>query len=483
MLKQLLVLADKFPIYVVGGAVRDLYLGRTSCDYDLLIPAPGFMTHLGEISLLLGQQPFALSHENQHWRYHKEGAVLDIAPLYKSLGDDLARRDFTVNAMAMELRDFLAKDLEKVHDYHFGREHLASRTLVLTSPLAFTSDALRILRAARLKAELGFTVSGHLEAKVSAALEPLRHCPGERVWAELKRITVAPFAISAYMWLEQQGVLAALFPELEAGKGVSQNQYHAFSVHEHSWRAFSGYVNLWQAPDFLEQTVRECVVRDLRCLPMNLEAVCKLGSLLHDIGKPPSRVVRAEGKVTFYRHEQIGAGMIGPMVQRLRLASREAKLLCRFVRWHTYLAQLSRQPRLHEGHLFRVASRLGEHSVPIALFSVADLLAKGEEMERDESYKRVVATLNRFLQAWYFQHDEVIRPSLPLNPAELAIELQLTPGSWLQETMTHLAEQAARGHVKTKEQMITLAKQFCQRSEDVLANSRMTLVNKTTSSV
>lgn len=465
MLQLLLGLADKFPIYVVGGAVRDLCLGRTSYDYDLLIPASEFMTHLGAISLVLGQKPFALSHEHQHWRYHHEAFVLDIAPLYQSLETDLARRDFTVNAMAMELGDFVTQDLDKIKDFHLGREHIASQTIVLTSPESFVRDALRIMRAARLMAELGFTTSSDLQAKAKVSLELLRLCPGERVWAELKRITVAPMAISAYIWLEQLGVLAAIFPELEAEKGVSQNQHHAFGVYEHSWRAFLGYMQVWQTLDFLDEDVRERVSLDLVHVPMNLESVCKLASLLHDIGKPPSRGVRPDGKVTFYRHEQIGASMIAPIAQRLRLASTETKLLSRFVRWHTYLAQLSRQPGLHEGHLFRLALRLGEHSIPIALFSVADLLAKGEEMAKEESYRRVVSTLNRFCQAWYFRHDEIIRPPLPMNAAELAYALNLPPGRWLQETMTHLEEQAARGNLRTEDKMIALAKQFCQRTE------------------
>jgi len=466
MLQLLLDLADRFPIYVVGGAVRDLCLGRVSCDYDLLIPGAEFMTHLGEISLVLGQKPFALSHEHQHWRYHHKEAVLDIAPLYQSLATDLARRDFTVNAMAMELRDFVTQDLEKVKDFHLGREHMASQTLVLTSPDSFARDALRIMRAARLMAELGFTTSSDLQAQAKKSLESLRHCPGERIWAELKRITVAPMAISAYAWLEQLGVLEALFPELEAEKGVSQNQHHAFGVYEHSWRAFLAYMQGWQTPDFLDADIRERVSLDLGRVPVNLESVCKLASLLHDIGKPPARGVRADGKVTFYRHEQIGASMIAPIAQRLRLASTEAKLLSRFVRWHSYLAQLSRQPGLHEGHFFRLALRLGEHSIPMALFSVADLLAKGEEVAKEDSYRRVVSTLNRFFQAWYFRHNEITRPTLPMNPAELACALNLPPGRWLQETMTYLEEQAARGNLRTEDKMIALAKQFCQRTEN-----------------
>jgi len=465
MLQLLLGLADKFPIYVVGGAVRDLCLGRASCDYDLLIPGAEFMSHLGEISLALGGNPFALSHEHQHWRYHHEDAVLDIAPLYHSLETDLARRDFTVNAMAMEFRDFVAQDLDKIKDFHLGRAHIASQTLVLTSPDSFARDALRIMRAARFMAELGFTTSSDLQVQVKVSRELLRLCPGERVWAELKRITVAPMATSAYIWLEQLGVLAALFPELEAEKGVSQNQHHAFGVYEHSWRAFLGYMKVWQSPYFLDEDIRERVLLDLGRVPMNLESVCKLASLLHDIGKPPSRGLLADGKVTFYRHEQVGASMIAPVAQRLRLASTEAKLLSRFVRWHSYLAQLSRQPRLHEGHLFRLAHRLGQHSIPMALFSVADQLAKGEKGANEESFRRIVSTVNRFFRAYYFRYDEVIRPPLPMNPVQLALALDLPPGKWLQETITYLEEQAARGNLRTEDKMIALAKQFCQRTE------------------
>jgi len=460
VLRRLTELTFRFPIYVVGGAVRDIILGRGSNDYDLLIPKQDFPSHLAQMTALLGKKPFVLHEESDIWRYLCDETVIDVAPLHGTLAEDLERRDFTVNSMAMELKDFVAEDHGAIIDYHRGREHLAEQSLVLTGSTALSADALRILRAGRLIAELGFSPSSELHAKALLSAPLLRQCPGERVWSELTRLTVAPFASSAYTWLEKVGALAVLFPEFAAERGVLQNQYHSFCVYEHSWRAFLGYLEVWASPKFAASAVRERLTQELAQLPANIETVCKLGALLHDIGKPRSKGLRLDGKVTFYRHEQIGVEMLPPLTQRLRLSSMEAKLLTRFVRWHTYLAQLARQPRLHEGHLYRMARRMGTYSVPLSLFSVADLLAKGEEMWTDPAYTAIVTTLNQFLTAWYFRHDEIIQPTLPLSPLVLAEELGLTPGRWLQESVTFLEEQAARGKVKSKEQMILLARQY-----------------------
>ena len=463
MLERLLSMSQDTPIYVVGGAVRDSVLNKKTHDYDILLPEQGFMAHLASVSRVLGLEPYALNLEHKLWRYQRSSAVIDVAPCGEGLEMNLRNRDFTVNSMALKLSDYLQGDLTHLVDPCQGRADLSRRVLSPSSSSALRDDPIRVLRAARFMGELGLIPTSELHRQAEAAALALRQAPGERIWNELYRITNCANAPELYDWLDNVGALSAILPELEAEKGVEQNQYHSFCVYQHSRRAFAAFLNLWERSTFLSPDLQEKVRAELHGMDPRLQAICRLGALVHDIGKPKAKAFKDDGRVTFYRHEQVGAEMIPHIAQRLRLSGMESKALARFVRWHTYLAQLARQPRLNEGHLHRVARRLGTYSVPIALFNIADLLGKGEDMTEDTSFEQMTTAVSRFLHAWYYQHDEVIRPVLPINGAELSVQLGLPPGRWLNDMLSYLGEQAAMGQVKDRDTAIKLAREYYRR--------------------
>ncbi|MBT9156081.1 MAG: Multifunctional CCA protein [Firmicutes bacterium] len=465
MLEQLRQLSRLTDILVVGGAVRDLFLGREqdSPDIDLLLPTHCFHDALVEMEQVLGRSPFPLSAERGFFRFVLNGATCDISPLSGELAENLAQRDFTVNSMALSLGDYLDRRLDKVHDPYGGKAHLKEKLLSPTHDLALQNDAVRILRAARLMAEYGLTPTAELSLQAAKTSFLLKECAGERIWAELARILNAHSAPLVLDWLDTAGVWDALLPELSREKGVTQNRYHSYCVYEHSRQAFRFYVQVWHSPDFLSAKLRSRVQAELAELDFHMQAVCKLGALLHDIGKPPTQALQEDGRTTFYRHEQVGQEMVSAVSGRLKLPQAEAKALARFVRWHMYLGQLARLPRLHNGHLYRIARRYGEASVPLALFAVADFLGKGEQAQHEQNYGRIVRAAETFLEVWVFKKLEVIRPELPITAPELMCELLLPPGRWIGETMDYLSEQAAMGNLTSREQAVLLAREFCQR--------------------
>lgn len=465
MLEQLRQLRRLQDIYVVGGAVRDLCLGREhpSPDVDLLLPAHGFDDALAAVKEVFGCSPFPLCGERGFHRFVLAGATCDISPLAGELAENLAQRDFTVNSMALSLDDYLDGRLDKIHDPHSGRAHLRQKLLSATHPLALQDDAVRILRAARLMAENDFTPTTELTQQVAEASYLLTQCAGERIWPELARILTAPAAWQLLDWLDDGGVWDTLLPELTRERGVTQNRYHSYCVYEHSRHVFRFYVQIWHSPDFLSAQLVPPVQDELAKIDMRMQAVCKLGALLHDIGKPPTRALREDGRVTFYRHEEVGQEMVSAVARRLKLSQAEHKALSRFVRWHMYLGQLARLPRLHNGHLHRLARRYGEQSVPLALFAVADFLGKGGEAQTEEDYGRIVRAAEVFLEAWMFKQPEVVSPPLPITAPELIQELMLPPGKWLGETLDYLSEQAAMGRLTSRETALSLAREFCQQ--------------------
>lgn len=465
MIEELRQLVRRQDIYVVGGAVRDLCLGRAqiSPDIDLLLPAHDFQGLLAEVAEVFGCSPFPLSGERGFFRFVVGEETCDLSPLTGELTENLAQRDFTVNSMALSLDDYLERRLNKIHDPHGGRAHLKQKLLCTTHPLALQNDAVRILRAARLMAEYDFSPGALLSQQAVEASHLLTECAGERIWPELARVLNAPSAPQVLDWLDVCRVWDTLLPELTREKGVTQNRYHSHCVYEHSRQVFRFYVQIWHSPDFLPPKLTPAVQAELSKLDLHQQAVCKLGALLHDMGKPSTRAVREDGRVTFYRHEQVGQEMVSAVSRRLKLSQAEHKALSRFVRWHMYLGQLARLPRLHNGHIYRIARRYGEQSVPLALFALADFRGKGGEAQTEEDYSQIVRTTEAFLEAWLFKKAEIISPPLPITAPELMQELKLPPGKWLGETLDHLSEQAAMGKLVSREQAVSLAREFCKQ--------------------
>ena len=453
--------AEEVGVYVVGGAVRDMMSQTLTSDHDLLLPEEGFMEYVSQLTKILGLSPYVMNAEHRLWRFERSGqTVIDVSPLKEDLISNLRSRDFTINSMALSLSDYLAGYHDKVIDPCGGLIDLEQKKLVPSHSDALRQDCVRILRGVRLMAERGFTASEEFVKSAYDNHRLLRKAPGERVWAELSRILNSSSAPQMFQWLDKAGVQAVLFPELELEKNVEQNRYHSFCVYEHSERAFAAYVRLWDDPFCLHEDLQEPVIAELNDMKTDLRAVCRLGALLHDIGKPGAKAYKDDGRVTFHRHEQIGADMIPHVASRLRLSSVEGKSLYRFVRMHTYLAQLARLPRMTDGHIHRIARRLGVLSAPIALFNIADLLAKGEDMTKDKSYAQMCEAVNRFFVAWYHRRQEVIDPSLPINGEDLAVQLGIPPGRWLSDTLSHLLEMRASGRELNREQALHEAREF-----------------------
>ena len=419
------------------------------------------MEYVSQITEILGISPFVLSTEHRLWRYERAGeATIDVSPLRGDLIPNLKGRDFTINAMALRLSDYMSGRYECLIDPCGGLADLEARVLLPTHRDAFKQDSVRILRGVRFMAERGFTPSEECLRSAYENRTLLRKAPGERVWAELSRIVNCTSAPQMFQLLDKIGVQAVLFPELEAEKNVAQNKFHSFCVYEHSERVFAAYIKLWDDPFCIHENMQHLVRDELKAMDPGLQAVCRLGALLHDIGKPGAKAYKDDGRVTFYRHEQIGADMIPHIASRLRLSSADGKAMYRFVRMHTYLAQLARLPRMTDGHIHRVARRLGVLSAPIALFNIADLLGKGEEMTEDKSYDQMAQAVNRFFAAWYFRRPEVIEPTLPINGDDLAVHFGLPSGRWLNDTLSHLRELRAEGRELDRQQALHAARDF-----------------------
>ena len=367
--------AAGFEAYVVGGAVRDILLKKGGIkDWDITTGATPEQV-LGLISESFYDNAFGTvmvapkhvvaqmkgegididwsEEELNSWdvfditTFRSEGGYSDrrrpdVVEWGKSLEEDVARRDFTINAMAMKLNSKLkiqslkfAEVEVELKDFFGGKRDLQNKLIrtVGDPQERFDEDALRMMRAIRFGGELSFSIEeGTLSAiKEKAAL--IKEISGERVRDELLKIMASPYPADGIKLMYTSGLLEQVLPELLEAVDVPQGGHHIYDVWNH-----------------MVESLRECPARD----PM-----VRLATLLHDIGKP--RTMRRQGPrgVTFYGHEVVGARLAAQIADRLRLSKKQKARLVMLVRWHMF----TYDPKMTDAAIRRFIRRVGRENI------------------------------------------------------------------------------------------------------------------------
>jgi tRNA nucleotidyltransferase (CCA-adding enzyme) len=316
-----------FEAWVVGGCVRDLLLGRRPADWDVTTDATPeqiqglfentFYTNtFGTVGVVHDSATDESLKVVEVTPYRVEGEYEDARRpksviFSHKIDDDLKRRDFTINALAYDPSQARLLDL-------FGGIKDISEGLVraVGEPQArLEEDALRILRAVRIAAQLGFAIEPKTLAALSAAAPRLEKISKERIRDEFVRIIESSRPMEALLLCRRLGMLPFVLPELEQGAGIDQNQAHKYDVLEHSLRA------LQHAAD------------------KNWPLEVRLAALLHDIGKPKSRRWSEEKKDwTFHGHEVVGARMAKKILETLKFSRETIEAVVKLVRWHMFFS-------------------------------------------------------------------------------------------------------------------------------------------------
>ena len=439
--------------WIVGGAVRDRLLGRTTQDVDVAVEgdAEGPARALRKAA---GGAAFPLSDVFGGWRVVGPGHEwqVDVQPLVGgTLESDLAARDFTVNAMAEPVG---GGDLV---DPHGGSRDLRERRLRMVSEQALAADPLRTLRAVRLSAELGLAIDGVTLAAVRAQAPALERVAAERIFAEFRRVVAVPQPVAAVRLLEDAGVADVVLPELPALRGVGQNVFHHLDVHDHTLEVLDAVAALQRDPSPLGPRAADAAAHLARPVGDGLDGwqVMRFAALLHDAAKPATRAELGGGRVSFVGHDALGADMSRDVMRRLRASERVVEHVAALTRHHLILGFLVHERPLPRRRIHRYLVTTAPHSVAATVFTVADRLAtRGKNAD---------AAIARHLElaAEMLGHAlDFAEPPPLVRGDELARELDRPAGPWLAEVLAQLAEDRYAGEVTTREQALARAREL-----------------------
>lgn len=408
-----------FEAYIVGGCVRDLLLDKEPKDWDITTkakpeeiqkifssfaeatedkPATFYENRFGTVGVKTGSEEENLR-VVEITTYRVESKYTDKrhpdeVKFAENLEEDLKRRDFTVNALALQLSS--GKAIEII-DLFGGQKDLEDKVIqaVGNPEERFNEDALRMLRAVRFAVQLGFSIESETFKAIQKNSGWLEAIAKERIKDEFGKIIMSVNPDKGVELLREAGLLKYIIPELEIGVGVSQDRHHIYSVYEHNLMSLK----------FAGQKKYNLVVR--------------LAALLHDVGKPQTKVIR-EGVATFYNHEMESAKIAMRILDRLRFPREIIERVVNLVRCHMFVYDVG---VVTAAAIRRLLVKAGpENMEDLIALRVADRLGSGVPKAQPYRLRHFQYMVERV------QHDPISVKMLKINGSDIMENLGVEPG-------------------------------------------------------
>ncbi len=471
-------LAPRFggTVYVVGGAVRDAQLKRPIHDFDLVTAADG--QHVARlIANTFGGAYYPLDAERGIGRalitYEGIAYEIDVSRFRgATLSDDLAGRDFTLNAMAVSLHG----DPNVIIDPLGGLDDLKIKRIRRCAPDAISSDPIRALRAVRQSVALKMMIEPLTREDVRSA--QLDGVSPERIRDELFKTLDGAQPHAALRALDTLGLLAQIIPDVTAMHGVTQSPPHVFNVWEHTLKVIEALsrvlavISPTRTSDTVADSFSGMIVYVLDRYRPKLQdhlalnwsggrssrALLMLAALLHDCGKPATRTVDSSGAIHFYQHEVIGGDMTRVRATALRLSNDEVERLTMIVRQHMRPMHLARAGSVTKRALYRFWNAAGVAGIDVCILTQADFLGVYGITLTLTEWLPYLDMLSKLLDGYYNQYTTVVAPPPLVDGLALMEALGLAPGPQVGKLLRQISEAQAVGDVTTIDQALALAR-------------------------
>lgn len=457
------------PMYVAGGPVRDWLLGVTAKDLDLTV-AKGAVACAREVSSLLGGTFVLLDAGEDVARVVWQGFTLDFSGFRKqstTIEGDLGQRDFTINAMAVPVSPETGGLASlTVIDPTGGMADLTGKRIRTPALANLLDDPLRLLRAYRFAATLGFAIELHTKAAIANHGELLVKAAMERVAYELGLIMASTRAWETVKNMAASGLLWVVFPELGAGRGMGQPSSHHLDVFGHSLEALRCLEEILRKPEAYFPGQGE-LFQD--AAKGKSAVLLKWGALFHDLGKPETHQLMEE-KITFYNHDQAGAVIFEGIAERLHWPREDRNRVSRLIALHMWPFHLS-NARLRTGITRKACLRLvkaaDDELFSLFLLAMADSLA-GRGPNKPEDMERNLAALLAEVHGVYAEYIQPVLSNPPLvSGHDLIAVFALEPGPVFKEILDGLVVAQVEGSVVDREQALSWVKKYLE-SKDLL---------------
>lgn len=481
--------------YYVGGIVRSSLLKRPSSDIDIALPAD----QVKQASFLLGKRlnaaVFEMDAEMGVWRLvtHKDNIQIDLTAYQgKTLREDLLRRDFAFNSLAYPV-SALPKitvtprenktahillenlDIAKIVDENNGLADLSAKIIRINDAYRFQDDPLRMLRAFRSSAELGFTISKDTIEQIKQDHVLIKNSAGERVREELERLFATPHAYEMLLQMDACGLLTSVFPELESQRTCAEVYYGAGGVLKHTLLVVKRIEFLTEHLEIAFPKYAEKLTPFIQNKPL-----LKMTALLHDIAKPATAKVQGD-RLRFFYHEQKGAKMAKDVLTRLHYSRADIRLIGAVIGEHLRPSNLASNDVLTDRGVYHFFRDLQEAAIPLLLLCWADytsyvtdeqllqILPRSSErmmtLTQAKREENIGKTLRHLQVLWllfgkYFDQPQKVCPTRLVTGQDVMNVLDLSPSKKVGEILEAVSLAQVEGRVCTREEALQFIGQY-----------------------
>ena len=470
--------------WATGGFLRDSILGRTIGDIDLTID--GDPLDVGRVVADdLGGHYVVLDAERRHVRIARpDGPNVDITPLRAAdITGDLRQRDFTINAMAVDLPT-VGEEFELL-DSTSGMEDLHDRSVRMIAEQRLVDDPLRLLRGVRIATQLEFALETETAGAIRRQAASILDVAPERQREEIARIFSTDRAGAGVRLLEELGLFAHVFQEMVVTRGVEQPKEHTYDVLGHCMAAveyldvvlaedeqsaprYESLPNLpyWRvfwdelaACEGLREYLREPLAGDF-----DRRGLLKFCGLLHDIGKPATKSFEANGRMRFFGHSDAGAKLAAKLMRRLRFSSREVSMVKAMIEAHLRPLQMAQSGGPSRRAVYKFFRDTGEAGIETLILSIGDHLATVAHRVNPDHFRQHAALIAHIIRT-RFEDNSVVSPPRLVDGDDLMAAFGLEPGETVGRLLEAIRESQAAGEVIDREEALALAGRMLDASE------------------
>lgn len=458
-------------IYLVGGSVRDILLNRDIKDLDF-VASQAPMELATELQKELGGSLVVLDPLHKTYRVVlKDGFTIDISGLNgEVIQQDLFHRDFSINAMAYDIANGWPLVQNKIIDPFEGRLHLKERVIKHMNENAFIDDPVRMIRAARLMAELEFEVHEETIQLINKHSELIKNVPGERITPELFSILKKNNSYYYLSLMETKlGILNKIFPDLEVMKDVGECKYHVVDCWTHSIYTMKLAESVIYAKGFFEDHIREAYeghTSEIIAADRTRLQLLKLGALFHDIGKPSAKKVDNKGRTRFRGHEITGAEIVREYAERLKLSTKERDILYKYVALHMIPLVLYKTNDVSGKALYKTFNDMQEETLDILLISLADIIATRKLLNPNEEMGMFKVHIEYIANNYLTRFKPIEKPSNIITGKELMEYLNIAEGQQIGQLLEEIRKAIYFGQISdSKEGILSFAKELIEKEQ------------------
>ena len=439
-------------IYLVGGTVRDYYMGLESVDRDIIVMDEDAREFALKLADLFNATFVPLDEENKIYRLVLPDKInyIDVTnPVGDSIEKDLMRRDLTINAIAVNIRT------GDVIDISGGVTDIKNKCINYVNEHNFIDDPLRLLRVYRFQALYGFQLAPETINAVCKYVDLIHKPAVERINYEILKLFSGKYAHQALENMNKTWLLEEIFPFVNELKQVPPNSHHHLDLFHHSIETVKQVQLLYEnAPDVVKEHLDRIDFGGFSRL-----AHLKLAAFMHDIGKFSTWTIE-EGKHRFIKHDDVGAKMSIKILKKLHFSNKQIDYISSMIKYHIYPSHVMNSPQITEKIMMRYVRKMDKNSIDAIILAQADRLsARGPEIT-DEIVERNIMSLDMLLR-FYLEERETLKP-LPklLDGNDVMKILHIKPSKRLGEIMEALHEAQISGDVLTKEHAIEFVKKL-----------------------